>query len=127
MALSVLLVASLVHVLACLPVSWSYQGGARSESCYDMLVIHEDGFGVPPVVPPLDCGSSCAYQLNMVGRVAGEDDLTVEESNPTTYQCGEVYHCKCRVRMCLSSQVTMSPSQHVHTMYSTTSCYRSHY
>ena len=100
MALSVLLVASLV--LACLPVSWGYRNGARPESCYDMLVIHEDGFRTPPVVPPLDCGSSCAYQLNMMGRVAGEDDLTVEESNPTTYQCGEVYHCKCRVRMCLS-------------------------
>ena len=106
MALSVLLVASLV--LACLPVSWGYRNGARSESCYDMLVIHEDGFRTPPVVPPLDCGSSCAYQLNMVGRV----DLTVEESNPTTYQCGEVYHCKCRVREnvpIIFNVVTMSP------------------
>ena len=85
-----------------------------------MLVLHEDGFRVPPVVPPLDCGSSCAYQLNMMGRVAGEDDLTVEESNPTTYQCGEVYHCKCRVRMCLSSQcsdyVSLSTRTH-HVQY----------
>ena len=118
MALNVLLMASLV--LACLPVSWGYRNGARAESCYDMLVLHEDGFRVPPVVPPLDCGSSCAYQLNMVGRVAGEDDLTVEESNPTTYQCGEVYHCKYRVRMCLSSQcsdyVSLSTRTH-HVQY----------
>ena len=103
MALNLLLLASLV--LACLPLSWSYRNGARSESCYNMLVMHERNvFGTITVVPPVDCGSSCQYQLSMVGRVAGEDNLTVEESNPTTYQCGEVYYCKCRVRMCLSSQ-----------------------
>ena len=103
MALNLLLLASLV--LACLPLSWSYRNGARSESCYDMLVVHERNvFGGVTIVAPVDCGSSCQFQLSMVGRVAGEDNLTVEESNPTTYQCGEVYYCKCRVRMCLSSQ-----------------------
>jgi len=93
MALNLFLLASLV--LACLPLSWSYRNGARSESCYDMLVMHERNvFGTITVVLPVDCGDSCQYQLSMVGRVAGEDNLTVEESNPTTYQCGEVYYCK---------------------------------
>lgn len=55
-------------------------------------------FGNITLVPPEDCGSSCLYQLNMVGRVAGE----VEEINATTYQYGELYYCKYRVRMCLS-------------------------
>ena len=59
-----------------------------------MLVMHEDGFRVPPLVPPLECGSHCAYQLNMIGKVAGEADLTVEESGSTTYQCGQTYQCK---------------------------------
>jgi len=105
MALKLLLLASLV--LACLPLSWSYRNGARSESCYNMLVMHERNvFGTITVVPPEDCGSSCSYQLSMMGRVVGEDNLTVEENNPTTYQCGEVYYRKCRVRMCLSSQCT---------------------
>jgi len=98
MALKLLLLASLV--LACLPLSWSYRNGARSESCYNMLVMHERNvFGTITVVDPVDCGSSCSYQLSMVGRVAGEDNLTVEESNPMAYQCGKVYYCKCRVRM----------------------------
>ena len=102
MALNVLFLTSLV--LACLPLSWSYRNGARSESCYNMLVMHERNvFGTITVVPPVDCGSSCPYQLSMVGRVVGEDNLTAEESNATTYQCGEVYYCKCRVRMCPSS------------------------
>ena len=42
----------------------------------------------------MDCGSSCPYQLRMVGRVVGENNLTVEEEGSTTYQCGEVYQCK---------------------------------
>ena len=83
MALNVLLLASLV--LACVPLSWSYRNGARSESCYDMLVMHERNvFGTITVVDPVDCGSSCPFQLSMVGRVVGEDNLTVEESNSTT-------------------------------------------
>jgi len=91
MALNLLFLTSLV--LAYLPLSWSYRNGARSESCYNMLVMHERNvFGTITVVDPVDCGSSCPYQLSMVGRVAGEDNLTVEESNPTTYQCGEVYY-----------------------------------
>jgi len=90
MALNLLLLASLV--LACLPPSWSYRNGARSESCYDMLVMHEVPFSGGRIAAPADCGSSCSYQLSMVGRVAGEDNFTVEESNPTTYQCGEVYY-----------------------------------
>ena len=57
-----------------------------------MLVIHTDFLG--QIVSPTTCGSSCQYQLRMVGRVVGENNLTVEEVNPTTYQCGQVYKCK---------------------------------
>ena len=78
--------------LTCLPVSLSYRDGARSESCYNMLVMHTNF--LEQVVSPMACGSLCPYLLRMVGRVVGENNLTVEEENSTTYQCGEVYHCK---------------------------------
>ena len=90
MALSLFFLASLA--ITCIPLSWSYRDGARSESCYNMLVIHTDFLG--DAVLPTTCGSSCQFQLRMVGRVVGENNLTVEEENPTTYQCGEVYQCK---------------------------------
>ena len=78
--------------LTCLPLSWSYLDGARSESCYNMEVMHTNFLG--QTVSPTTCGSSCSYQLRMVGRVVGENNLTVEEEGSTTYQCGEVYQCK---------------------------------
>ena len=90
MALSLLFLASLT--LTSLPLSQSYRDGARSESCYNMLVMHNNFLG--QVVPSMVCGGSCHYQLRMVGRVVGENNLTVEEENPTTYRCGEVYQCK---------------------------------
>ena len=88
MAVSLLFLASLS--LTCLPVSLSWRGGARSESCYNMLVMHTNFIG--QIVLPMTCGNPCPYQLTMVGRVDIENDLL--ESNSTTYQCGEVYHCK---------------------------------
>ena len=57
-----------------------------------MEVMHTNFLGA--TVPPMDCGSSCPYQLRMVGRVVGENNLTVEEEDSTTYQCGKVYQCK---------------------------------
>ena len=57
-----------------------------------MLVIHTNFLG--QIVPPTTCGGSCPYELRMVGRVVGENNLTVEEESPTTYRCGEVYKCK---------------------------------
>ena len=57
-----------------------------------MLVIHADFLG--QIVPPMTCGSSCPYQLRMVGKVVGENNLAVEEFDSTTYQCGKVYQCK---------------------------------
>ena len=90
MTLSLFFLASLA--LTSLPLSWSYRDGARSESCYNMLVMHNNFGG--QVVSPTSCGSPCQYQLRMMGRVAGENNLTVEEEDPTTYQCGEVYKCK---------------------------------
>ena len=90
MFLSLLFLTSLT--LTCLPLSWSYLDGARSESCYNMAVMHSNFLG--RTVSPTTCGSSCQYQLRMVGRVVGENNLTVEEEDSTTYQCGEVYQCK---------------------------------
>ena len=89
MFLSLLFLAHLT--LTWVPLSQSYRDGARSESCYNMLVMHTDFLG--QIVPPMECGSSCQYQLRMVGRV-GENSFTVEEFDSTTYQCGEVYQCK---------------------------------
>ena len=92
MFLSLLFLVSLT--LTCLPLSQSYRGGARSESCncYNMLVIHAGFTG--QIVSPIECGSPCQFQLRMVGRVVVENNLTVEEEGSTTYQCGEVYQCK---------------------------------
>ena len=78
--------------LTCLPLSQSYRDGARSESCYNMMVMHTNFLG--QIVSPTTCGSPCQYQLRMVGRVVGENNLTVEEDGSITYQCGEVYQCK---------------------------------
>ena len=88
MAVSLLFLASLS--LSCFPVSLSYRDGARSESCYNMLVMHTGFLG--DIVAPMTCGNPCPYQLTVVGRVDAENNLL--ESNSTTYQCGEVYHCK---------------------------------
>ena len=90
MLLSLLFLVSLA--LTYLPLSQSYRDGARSESCYNMLVMHTNFLG--QTVSPTECGGSCQYQLRMVGRVVGENNLTVEEENSTTYQCGEVYKCE---------------------------------
>ena len=57
-----------------------------------MEVMHTNFLGA--TVSPTTCGSPCQYELKMVGRVVGENDLTVEEEDSTTYQCGKVYHCK---------------------------------
>ena len=87
MPFSVLFLASLA--LSYLPLSLSYQDGARSESCYNMLVMHTDFTG--QTVPPMECGNQCPYDLRVVGRVNAEN-----ASNPMeiTYQFGETYHCK---------------------------------
>ena len=61
-----------------------------------MQVMHTNFLGA--TVSPTTCGSPCQYELKMVGRmmgrVVGENNLTVEEEGSTTYQCGEVYQCK---------------------------------
>ena len=90
MFLSLLFLAALT--LTWLPLFQSYRGGVRSESCYNRLVMHTNFIG--QTVPPTTCGSSCWYQLRIVGKVVEENSLTVEEFNSTTYQCGEVYQCK---------------------------------
>ena len=80
MPFSVLILVSLT--LSYLPVSLSYRDGARSESCYNMLVMHTNFLG--QVVSPTECGNTCPFELRLVGRVNAE----------TTYQFGEIYHCK---------------------------------
>lgn len=91
MAFSLLSLAFLT--LTCLPLSQSYRDGARSESCYNMLVVHYDIFS-GQIEPPMTCGSPCHYHLSVVGRVAAENHLNLMESNSTTYLCGEIYQCK---------------------------------
>ena len=84
MPFSVLFLVSLT--LSYLPVSLSHRDGARSESCYNMLVMHTSFLG--QVVSPTECGNTCTYELRMVGRV------NAENRSKTTYQFGETYHCK---------------------------------
>ena len=88
MPFSVLILVSLT--LSYLPLSLSYRDGARSESCYNMLVMHINGF-TGQVVPPMECGDPCPFELRMVRRVNAENRSTPME---TTYQFGETYHCK---------------------------------
>ena len=87
MPFSVLFLISLT--LSCLPVSLSYLAGARSESCYNMLVMHTNFLG--QVASSMECGDPCQYELRVVGRVNAENRSTPME---TTYQFGETYHCK---------------------------------
>ena len=87
MWLSKLFLASLT--LSYLPLSLSYRDGARSESCYNMLVMHTNFLG--QVVFPTECDDPCEYELRLVGRVNAENRLTPME---TTYQFGATYHCK---------------------------------
>ena len=87
MPVSVLFLVSLT--LSYLPVSLSYRDGARSESCYNMLVMHTNFIG--QVMSPMECGNICSFELRLVGRVNAENRSTPME---TTYQFGETYHCK---------------------------------
>ena len=86
MWLSTLFLASLT--LSCLPLSLSYRDGARSESCYNMLVMHTNFLG--QVVSPMEC-NTCPFELRLMGIVNAESRLTPME---TTYQFEETYHCK---------------------------------
>ena len=88
MSISVLFLVSLT--LSYLPVSLSYRDGARSESCYNMLVMHINGF-IGQVASPMECGNTCPFELRVVGRVNAETRSTPTEA---TYQFGETYHCK---------------------------------
>ena len=88
MKLCTLFLASLA--LTYLPLSLSYRDGARSESCYNMLVMHINGF-TGQVASPMECGNTCPFELRLMGRVNAERRLTPME---TTYQFGETYHCK---------------------------------
>ena len=88
MHLSLLLLASLT--LTYLPLSLSYGDGARSESCYNMLVMHDFFLLIDP----------SQYNLSVVGKVETEMGLNtsvyylLDEGTPTTYQCGEIYLCE---------------------------------
>ena len=97
MHLSLILLASLTLTYL-LPLSLSYQDGARSESCYNMLVMHAN-FS-EQVAPPIECGNPCQYNLSVVAKV--EIDNTslyfVDEGTPTTYQCGGTYLCEWSIK-----------------------------
>ena len=88
MELSTLFLASLT--LSCLPLSLSYRDGARSESCYNMLAMHINGF-TGRVAPSMECGDPCPFELRLIERVNAQSGLTPME---TTYRFEKNYHCK---------------------------------
>ena len=87
MHFGLLFLASLT--LSYLPLSLSYRDGARSESCYNMLVMHTNFIG--EIVSPFECGNPCQYNLSVVEKVNAS---VLEQGTPTTYQCGETYLCE---------------------------------
>ena len=59
MSFSVLFLVSLT--LSYLPLSLSYRDGARTESCYNMLVMHTNFLG--QTVSPIEFGNTSPYEL----------------------------------------------------------------
>lgn len=84
----------LVLVVVCGPAAvMAYSDGARSESCYQMNVYHEDSFGFVDTSQP--CGSTCTYSLDIVS-VVDEDRNRIPGDN-TTYKYGATYEGKVAV------------------------------
>ena len=72
-----------------------YRDGARQESCYNMLVEHENSFGSPRIVPPQVCQDPCVYNITVIAQVDEVTRLRIPGANLSTYQCGTVYESKC--------------------------------
>ena len=95
MAVSWAIFASFVLVVPHIPLMESYRDGARQESCYNMLVEHENSFGFPRIVPPQACSDPCFYNMTVIAQVDEETRMRTTGANLTIYQCGTVYESKC--------------------------------
>lgn len=87
--------AAFVLVVLHIPLMESYRDGARQESCYNMLVEHENSFGSPRIVPPLECQDPCIFNVTVIAQVDEVTRMRIPGANLTTYQCGNVYESKC--------------------------------
>ena len=97
MAVSWAIFASFVLVVLHIPLMESYRDGARQESCYNMLVEHENSFAPPEfrIVPPQVCLNPCVYNMTVIAQVDEETRMRIPGANLTVYQCGTVYESKC--------------------------------
>ena len=83
--------SSLVFLVLCAP-SLAYVDGARSESCYDHSVIHLQPFtNIPNEL--ITCIDPCIFQVDvrLVLDMSDLNNVTVEDSLATTYECGSTY------------------------------------
>ena len=96
MAVSWAIFATFVLVVLHIPLMEGYRDGARQESCYNMLVEHENSFAPPEsrIVPPQMCPDPCFYNMTVIAQVDEETRMRIPEANLSTYQCGTVYESK---------------------------------
>ena len=64
MAASWAIFASFLLVILHIPLMEGYRFGARQESCYNMLVEHENVFALR-IVPPQVCLNPCVYNMTI--------------------------------------------------------------
>ena len=97
MAASWAIFAAFGLVVFYIPLMESYRDGARQESCYNMLVEHENSFAPPGnrIVPPLVCQDPCVFNMTVIAQVYEVNRTRIPGANLTTYQCGNVYESKC--------------------------------
>ena len=97
MAVSWAIFATIVLVVLHIPLMESYRDGARQESCYNMLVEHENSFAPVGnrIVLPLECQDPCIFNMTVIAQVNEVNRTIISGANLTTYQCGNVYESKC--------------------------------
>ena len=83
--------SSLVFLALCAP-SLGYVDGARPESCYNHSVIHLQAFTNNPT-ELITCNDPCIFQVDvrLVLDMSDHNNVTVEDSLATTYECGSTY------------------------------------
>ena len=97
MAASWTIFAAFGLVVFYIPLMESYRDGARQESCYNMLVEHENSFAPPGnrIVLPLVCQDPCIFNMTVIAQVDEVTRMRISGANLNTYQCGNVYESKC--------------------------------
>ena len=91
-----------VLVVLYIPLMEGYRDGARQESCYNMLVKHEDTLRPPGfrIVPPQVCRDPCVYNMTVTAQVDEVTRMRIPRIDLNTYQCGAVYESKCTILCC---------------------------